>query len=67
MASIIRDTPLGELDYVEIADADTLEPQTVCGPDSRLFGALRFRRARLIDNVGVPSPSASRSEGPSHG
>lgn len=67
MASIIRDTPLGELDYVEIADADTLEPQTVCGPDSRLFGALRFRRARLIDNVGVPSLSASRSEGPSHG
>lgn len=53
MAAMIDAAPLGDLDYVEVADARTLEPQTVCSPDSRLFGAIRFGRARLIDNVGV--------------
>jgi len=55
MAGIIDAAPLGELDYVEVADADTLEPQARCDHRSRLFGAVRFGRARLIDNVGVPT------------
>ncbi|NLA36269.1 MAG: pantoate--beta-alanine ligase [Actinobacteria bacterium] len=53
MAAMIDAAPLGDLDYVEVADAQTLEPQIVCSPQSRLFGAIRFGRARLIDNVGV--------------
>lgn len=53
MAAMIDAEPLGELDYVEVADVRSLEPQRICSPDSRLFGAIRFGRARLIDNVGV--------------
>jgi pantoate--beta-alanine ligase len=53
MASMIDQAPLGTLDYVEVADAVTLQPQSECGPQSRLFGAVQFGRARLIDNVGV--------------
>ena len=32
---------------------DTLAPLSVAGERARLFGAVRFGRARLIDNVGV--------------
>ena len=53
MGSMIDAAPYARLDYVEVADATTLQPQTVAGPTSRLFGAVRFGRARLIDNVGV--------------
>ncbi|HNI35158.1 MAG TPA: pantoate--beta-alanine ligase [Microthrixaceae bacterium] len=53
MAAEIATQALGTLDYVEVADATTLERQRECGPDSRLLGAVRFGRARLIDNVGV--------------
>lgn len=46
--------PLAALDYVEVADVRTLEPQAICSPSSsRLFGAVQFARARLIDNVGI--------------
>lgn len=45
---------LGHLDYVEVAHAETLAPETRCSPaTSRLFGAVRFSSARLIDNVAV--------------
>lgn len=53
MGSMIDAAPYARLDYVEVAHADTLQPQAVAGPDSRLFGAVRFGRARLIDNVGL--------------
>jgi pantoate--beta-alanine ligase len=53
MRAEIQAAPLGELDYVEVADPDTLAPLTVAGERSRLFGAVQFGRARLIDNVGV--------------
>ncbi|HLU41941.1 MAG TPA: pantoate--beta-alanine ligase [Microthrixaceae bacterium] len=53
MASMIDAAPYARLDYVEVADPDTLEPQDVATTTSRLFGAVRFGRARLIDNVGV--------------
>lgn len=51
MRAEIQSAPLGELDYVEVADPDTLAPLRVAGPQARLFGAVRFGRARLIDNV----------------
>ena len=53
MRAEIQAAPLGELDYVEVADPDTLAPLTLAGERSRLFGAVQFGRARLIDNVGV--------------
>ena len=53
MRAEIQAAPLGELDYVEVADPDTLAPLAVAGRHARLFGAMQFGRARLIDNVGV--------------
>jgi pantoate--beta-alanine ligase len=58
MADVIRSAPLGELDYVEVADPDTLAPLEAAGPDARLFGAVRFGRARLIDNISAGAPPA---------
>lgn len=59
IATMIRDTDSGVCDYVEVAQRETLESQSRSGPDSRLFGAIRFSRARLIDNVGVDVGAAS--------
>ena len=53
VAGIIEAEPLAELDYVEVVDADSLAtPETLRG-NLRLLAAVRFGRARLIDNVGV--------------
>ena len=49
--------PLAALDYVEVADPETLEPLVRCDARARLFGAARFGRARLIDNVAVAEGS----------
>jgi pantoate--beta-alanine ligase len=56
MRAEILAEPLGELDYVEVADPRTLRPLRVVDRGSRLFGAVRFGRARLIDNVAVGDP-----------
>jgi pantoate--beta-alanine ligase len=53
MANIIEAEPLARLDYVEVADPDTLQPTTEIAGTLRLLGAIRLRRARLIDNIGV--------------
>lgn len=60
MAAVVEAEPLARLDYVEVADAATLEPLDACGPDARLLGAVRFGRARLIDNVGVGNVAPNR-------
>jgi pantoate--beta-alanine ligase len=57
MAEVVRAAPLGELDYVEVADPETLRPLERCDEGARLFGAVRFGRARLIDNVGAGDAS----------
>ena len=47
----IEKEPLAEIDYVELVDADSLEPvRTVRGP-SLLAVAVRFEGTRLIDNT----------------
>jgi len=51
MRSIIDAEPMARLDYVELADPETLAPLERCDSRARLFGAVRFGRARLIDNV----------------
>lgn len=53
MAARIGSVPLGALDYVEVADARTLQPLQKADRSARLLGAVRFGRARLIDNVSV--------------
>ena len=53
MAGIIRAEPLAELDYAEVVDAESFSvPEPLTG-NLRLLAAVRFGRARLIDNVGV--------------
>ena len=64
MAAEIESAPLGELDYVEVADPDTLMPLRKADERSRLFGAVRFGRARLIDNVGVGGTTDRPGVGP---
>ena len=53
IAQIIEAEPLAELDYAAVVDADSLTvPESLVG-NLRLLAAVRFGRARLIDNVGV--------------
>jgi pantoate--beta-alanine ligase len=53
MSGIIEAEPLAGLDYAEVVDADSfLVPDPLTG-NLRLLAAVRFGRARLIDNVGV--------------
>lgn len=53
MAQIIQAEPLAELDYAEVVDADSLTVPKPLAGNLRLLAAVRFGRARLIDNVGV--------------
>lgn len=53
MAQIIAAEPLAGLDYAAVVDADSFTvPEPLVG-NLRLLAAVRFGRARLIDNVGV--------------
>ena len=53
MAEIIQAEPLAELDYAEVVSADSFAVPDPLAGDLRLLAAVRFGRARLIDNVGV--------------
>ena len=48
---IINEAPLARIDYVEVADAETLKPVEVIGPNSVLLLAVFFGTTRLIDNM----------------
>jgi pantoate--beta-alanine ligase len=47
----IRKEPLAEIEYIELVDAETLEPVTEAGARSVLALAVRFEGTRLIDNT----------------
>jgi pantoate--beta-alanine ligase len=51
MSDLVGAEPLAALDYVEVADPDTLQPLVRCDGRARLLGAVRIGRARLIDNI----------------
>jgi pantoate--beta-alanine ligase len=53
MAQIIEAEPLARLDYAEVVDADSFTVPDPLAGNLRLLAAVRFGRARLIDNVGV--------------
>jgi pantoate--beta-alanine ligase len=56
MRRTIEAEPLAGLDYVEVVDAATLQPVDPLEGELRLLVAVRFGRARLIDNCGVTAP-----------
>ena len=51
MADLIAAEPLAELDYAEIVDAATLQVIDPLHGELRLLAAVRFGKARLIDNL----------------
>ena len=48
---VINEAHLAQIDYVEVADAETLKPVEIAGPDSVLLLAVSFGTTRLIDNI----------------
>lgn len=61
MADVIAAEPLAELDYAEVVDAATFEVPDPLRGGLRLLAAVRFGKARLIDNVGVECPVPDRA------
>lgn len=51
MKSLIEKEPLARLDYVSIADADTLEELDIIDRPSLVSLAVRIGKTRLIDNI----------------
>src|SRR5438309_1386619 len=49
--TIISEAPLARIDYVDLVDADTLQPIESPGPNSLLALAVFFGKTRLIDNI----------------
>jgi pantoate--beta-alanine ligase len=56
MADLIDAQPLARLDYADVVDARTLQAVDPLAGDLRLLAAVRFGRARLIDNLGTRVP-----------
>ena len=51
MRNLIQQQPLAQIDYVSIADNETLEELDTITPPALVSLAVRFGRARLLDNV----------------
>ena len=47
-----------DIEYVEVVDADTLEPLNIIDRPARICLAVRIGSCRLIDNVGVGEETA---------
>ena len=48
---VINEAHLARIDYVEVADAETLKPVEIAGLNSVLLLAVFFGKTRLIDNI----------------
>jgi pantoate--beta-alanine ligase len=48
---IISQAPLARIDYVELVDADTLQPLEMAGANTMLLVAVFFGKTRVIDNL----------------
>jgi pantoate--beta-alanine ligase len=57
MAGIIAAEPLAAPDYVAVVDARTLQVVDPLAGELRLLTAAKFGRARLLDNLGVTTPT----------
>jgi pantoate--beta-alanine ligase len=51
VSKVIGEAPLARIDYVEVADAETLEPVETVRLNSLLALAASFGKTRLIDNI----------------
>ena len=51
---VINEAHLARIDYVEVADAETLKPIEIVGANSVLLLAVFFGKTRLIDNIRLP-------------
>jgi pantoate--beta-alanine ligase len=60
VTQIIEAEPLARLDYAEVVDADSFTVPDPLGGNLRLLAAVRFGRARLIDNVGVTASAPTQ-------
>jgi len=56
---VINEAHLARIDYVEIADAETLKPVETVAPNSVLLIAVFFGKTRLIDNIRLGSSDAA--------
>jgi pantoate--beta-alanine ligase len=50
----IKQAPLARIDYIELVDAETLQPIDSIRPNSLLAAAVYFGQTRLIDNITLP-------------
>jgi len=48
---ILSEAPLARIDYVEVVDAETLQPVPIVKPNSIVALAVYFGKTRLIDNI----------------
>jgi len=53
MTALIGQQPLADIEYISIADAETLDELDKVKPPALISMAVRFGKTRLIDNVGV--------------
>jgi pantoate--beta-alanine ligase len=51
VSKVIGEAPLARIDYVEVTDAETLQPIETVRPNSLLALAVFFGKTRLIDNI----------------
>jgi pantoate--beta-alanine ligase len=51
VSKVIGEAPLARIDYVEVADSETLQPVETVRPNSLLALAVAFGKTRLIDNI----------------
>lgn len=51
---IIATAPLARVDYLELVDAENLQPISIVGPNSLVALAVFFGQTRLIDNLRLP-------------
>jgi pantoate--beta-alanine ligase len=49
--TVINQASLARIDYVELVDAQTLQPVEMAGPNTVLLLAVFFGKTRLIDNI----------------
>jgi pantoate--beta-alanine ligase len=62
MADLIAAEPRAALDYAEVVDAGTLQVVDPLAGDLRLLAAVRFGKARLIDNLAARVAGAEPSK-----
>ncbi len=60
MVALIREEPLARIDYVSIADKDTLEELSIMDRPALISLAVRIGKTRLIDNMLLPRTRLQR-------